>query len=404
MTEQTEPDMTDPNEPSKRVEVAREYERVNVFAYFDVLLKWKRFLIVNLSLTILLSGIVVFLLPQYYKSTASILPPKGQGMSNPLSGASTLLKSISGVEKLSDMLSHSPGVYNYLAILKSRSSMEAVVKKFDLVRVYDVKHASMEEAIKELESNVSFDVQPEENITIEVLDKDPQRAANIANYFVDMLNEISIKLGTQEARQNREFIEKRVTKVYEDLRTAEDQLMHYQEKSGMLIVPDENSSGISAIAELYALKAKKELEKDILERTTSADNPALMQLRIELQEVEKKVKDIPEIGVESLRLYRQVAIQQKILEYVLPLYEQAKVDEQKDIPVILVLDKAIPAERHDRPKRMIIVLSVAILALLLQSFMIFLMEAFLARERGSGKFERKLDQTVTSIARRYRVK
>ena len=80
------------------------------------------------------------------------------------------------------------------------------------------------------------------------------------------------------------------------------------------------------------MKAKKEIEVGILRRTVSADDVRLKQAELELRELERKLSTFPGVGIESLRLYRDLAIQQKIIEFLVPLYEQAKVDEQKDVP------------------------------------------------------------------------
>ena len=331
----------------------------------DLLFRWRKFIYVNVIIVIVGATVISFLLPKWYDATASILPPKEESSLNPLGAASALLQGVgSSLQKIGSMATNS-AAYNYLAILNSRSVMEAVVDKFDLFEEYGIADSSMERAIKELESNCSFEVQEEDYITIDVLDRDPQRAADMANYFVDMLNAVSIRLGTQEARDNREFIEQRVNQVYRDLHKAEDSLRAFQERSQILIVPDENASGLSAVAELYGMKAKMEIEVGVLERTVSSDNPVLAQDRIELQELNKKVAEIPAAGIGTLRLYREVMIQQKILEYVLPLFEQAKVDEHKDVPVILVLDKAVKPERKDKPKRALIIVISALSSLLL---------------------------------------
>jgi len=378
-------------------------QEINLLDYLAVLVKWRRFLVINVALFTLLAIVLVLIVPRSYKSTASILPPKDQGVFNPLGAASSLLKGITSAQGPGSRLGQNPGVYNYLAILKSRGSMEEVVRKFNLVEVYDVPNKSVEKAIKELESNVNFDIQPEENITIETYDKDPQRAAAIANQFVEILNSISIRLGTQEGKNNREFIERRLATINRDLHAAEESLKTYQEKSGVLILPEQSNASVSAVAELYAMKVKKEIEVGILERGSTKDNPVLQHLKTELQEINKKVDMLPEAGIETLRLYREVAIQQKILEYVVPLYEQAKVDEQKNVPVILVLDNAVPAERPDKPKRVIIVLVVFILAFLIQAFLIFFFESFRSRASNVNVIEDKLNRAIVSIAKRYRV-
>jgi tyrosine-protein kinase Etk/Wzc len=374
----------------------------NSIRYVGILLRWKRFIIINFIVVFLLATGISFLLPKWYKSTASLLPPKQPDLFSSLGSSSSMLKGISGLSKLGGLGQRSD-VYNYFAILKSRTTMEAVIRKFNLISVYDVSDSSMEKAIKELEGNTEFEEQPDDNITIVVYDKDPVRAADMANYFVEVLNEVSTRLGTQEARSNREFIEARVAKIYKDLHQAEDSLRAFEEKSPVMVFPDENSSGLSSVAELFAMKAKKEIELGILERTVSPDNPELMRYRIELSEINKKVVHIPETGIGALRLYRQVVIQQKILEFVLPLLEQAKVEEKKDIPSTLVLDRAVPAERKSRPQRVLIVFLSTFFAFTFSILLIFFMHGVQQLDSENSALARKMQKNINALIRLYRI-
>lgn len=317
--------------------------------------RWRRFIVINVLAAAVVSVVVSLVLPKWYRSSASILPPKDQDLLNPLGAAGSVLRGLSlGGRRVGG---GSLGPYNYLAILKSRSALDSVARKFNLTEVYDVD-TSMEEAVKELKDNTSFELQDDDYITIEVFDRDPQRAADMANHFVDVLNSMSLRLGTREAGNNREFIERRLEASRADLRKAEDALRAYQERSKMIVIPDQTpSASVGGVAELYGMKAKKEIELAILRKSVSADDPAIRQLELELREVDRKLESFPEIGIESIRLYRDVVIQQKIVEFLLPLFEQAKVDEQKDVPVLLVLDRAVKAEKKSKPIRSLIVLA-----------------------------------------------
>jgi len=296
------------------------------------------------------------------------------------------------------------GAYNYFAILGSRTVLESVVDRFDLINVYDSRDSSMEKAIEELEDNVLFEEQEDEYVTITAFDRDPQRAADISNFFVERLNEISINLGTEEARNNRQFIERQLASTKGLLRASEDSLRAYQEKTGTIIVVDPSGSSSSPIAELYAVKARKEIELAILRRTASSDNALVRQLELELSEIDKKVATYPVLGIESLRLYREVAIQQKILEFLVPLYEQAKVDEQKDVPVLLVLDHAVPAEYKAKPKRALIVVVICFIAFLSLSALILFLNNLYALERKPTEIETLFVRIGDRILATYRMK
>jgi uncharacterized protein involved in exopolysaccharide biosynthesis len=373
----------------------------NFIKYISILLQWKRFILINFIGVTLLAILISFLLPKWYKSTASLLPPKQPDIFGSLGGSSSILKGLGSIGKLSG-LGQKSSAYNYFAILHSRTTMENVVRKFDLISVYDISDSSMEKAVKVLDGNVSFEEQTDDNITIEVYDKDPIRASNMANYFVEVLNEVSTRLGTQEAKSNREFIESRVSDTQQNLRQAEDSLREFQEHSGMIITPEQTTSA-DAVAALYASKVKMEVEVAIMENNVIANNPTLIQKKLELRELNKKISTIPQIGLKSFRLFRDVAIQQKILEFLIPIYEQARIEEQKDLPVLLVLDKAIPAERKTKPQRALIVFLASSLSFFFFILLAFLFHGLAQRKDELHSLERKLYNYARWIAAYYKV-
>lgn len=373
------------------------------FLYFlEIFIAWRKFILINVILTAVLVSGITLLLPNYYKSTASILPPKQQDIFGSAVGASSLLKGLSGGSKLLGGLGKTSGTYNYLAILKSRTTMDAVINKFHLLQVYGFDENEREKAIKMLEENTAFEVQDDENITIDVYDKDPQRASDMANYFVSLLNITGIQLGTQEAKNNREFIERRLIQCREDLRKSEEALKVFQEKKEIFISDNEKASSIMAYADLYALKAKKEIEIAVLEKTVSPDNQSLKQLRSELSEISKKVSTFPQSGLEGIRLYREMLIQSKLLEFLLPIYEQAKIDEQKDVPVLLIIDNAVPANKKAKPHRSFIVILVTFFVFAISMVMAFSMHRIMSDE-SHIEIENKLRQYIAKVLSFYKM-
>jgi hypothetical protein len=83
---------------------------------------------------------------------------------------------------------------------------------------------------------------------------------------------------------------------------------------------------------------------------------------------------MPDLGGEYIRRFREVEIQYKILQFITPLYEQAKVEEKRQTPSVLVLDKAGPAERKSKPKVSLYTLIAFVVSLLLTLLIIFFLE------------------------------
>ena len=400
------------------------------FDYLYILVKRRRFLFKTVLGAGILIAVISLLMPNWYMATASVLPPKRPGGLLSLlegSGFSSLLRNIPGI---SGKLSGGQEAYSYLAILQSRTVLERVVHKFDLMTVYEISDSSMDKALKALRNNVTFDFAAEGNIVITVLDQDPQRAADMANYFVELLNERSVQLGTQEARSNREFVERRFQQNQHDLKNAEDSLKAFQQRYGIYALPEQTAGAIKAASVLKAEADAKEIELGIVRRSFGDENARVQALRLELSEINRKMgemkfgtadwyndrslnlfvpfKDVPEIGAEYVRRFRDFEVQNRMMEFLLPLYEQAKIDEQKDTPVVLELDKAVAPERKSKPRRSLIVLTCMAIALMFGTTWIFVQEIYerekdtnpkisaIAEEIKRGTFYRKIARRIRS--------
>ncbi len=355
---------------AKRVDSTNgEMREIRLLDYAFVVVKWRKivFWLVGTSLIVSLV-LLFFILPRWYKSTAVIMPPQQKSQFS----VSSVLRSVVplgglGLGKASDEM------YNYMAILQSRTCLEEIVRRFDLKNRY--KETRTEDAIKSLLGNVEIQLARDDVVLeVTVYDTDSLVAANMANAFVDVLNTEYLTLMTQEAKSNREFLEGRYRENVKALTEAEDAWKAYQEKTGTLITIDPSSAGISGVVELYATKAKKEIELGVIKRSIGVDNPAYQKAEVELQAIDAKLRNIPDIGIESLRLYRDVAIQQKVMEILFPLVEQAKIEEHRDTPTILVLDRAVPAEKPAKPRRILVTALVMLCTLIVSVFVVFIVD------------------------------
>jgi uncharacterized protein involved in exopolysaccharide biosynthesis len=316
----------------------------------------RRFVLVSSLVIAVSSAIVVFLLPVLYESTVTFVPPRESGVLSSLGSLSTALREFAPLRAIGGIGGAKGTSYNYLSILGSRYAKEAMVRKFDLMRVYNVSDSSMEKTMKELEDNYSVTIAEEGHISVTVQDTDPVRAAAMANEFIEILNRANTDLNLQSATKYREFVEGNVKEAKDSLRISEEAYKRFQKGSGGVAVPEDVQGGAKAVAELYSERAVRELEVQFLSKVMGSDNPELAKKKLELQILNQKVASIPDLGLEQLRLYRNLVIQSKILEVLIPLYEQARMEEKKDVPSVGVLDRAMPAEKKSKPKRMLIVL------------------------------------------------
>ena len=179
---------------------------VNLLDYLVVITKYRKFVLRFVALSVLLAAIVLFLfMSKWYKATAVIMPPKQQNslglLSSVLRSGTSSLRSLGLGGPVSDEL------LQYQAILKSRRCMDAVIDRFDLIHVYSA--STKYDAVKELDNNMTIALGKEE-VSLEIImyDTDSVRVAEMANYFVELLNKIHIEMATAEARSNRQFLER----------------------------------------------------------------------------------------------------------------------------------------------------------------------------------------------------
>lgn len=390
--------------------------------FLIVLVKWRKIIFWNTFIVTIAVLIFSLFLDNWYTSKASILPPKKKGgLFGDVAGFSTAIKDIS--KTLGRLGSTSDEAYNYLALLKSRSASELVIKNFDLRNVYEIDDDKpFEDVLKELESNVNFSVEDEGNVSISVQDKNPSKAAAMANFYVKILNEMSINLSTQEARNNRIFIEKRYNQLLVDIKSVEDSMKFFSQKYNIYGIEEQTKAAITVAAELKSQIEMNQIELDMMKISLEETHPLVIQKQLQINSMKTKLKEmkfgenitateffipfkeIPEVGIKYLRIRRDFEMQTKLMEFLLPIYEQAKIEEQKEIPVVLILDSAVPAEKKSSPKRSLIVVAAFLLSLFFSASYVLVRNSFSEIKNHPERYQKLREGIIIPLKNTFRSK
>ncbi len=334
--------------------------------------KKRKFIFWNTFGFAVLSIIISLVLPKWYASKAIIIS-SGSSTSNFLSMLSGIPMGNFGLSALNEDIS------NYIAILETRTVRENVVRKFDLINRYDSK--DLEFAMDALSQNVELKVSEEGSLIITVLDKDPVVAKDITNEFILQLDEVNRRLSSEKGHFNREFLEERLMQNRDDLKIAENELNNFQETYGLIDVPSQVTLAIETYTQIYAKMVEANIQYEIARSTYSSADPKVLQLlkmKTELNNLldemvthgdDKQVllafKDLPDLGLEYARMYREIELQSKIMEFLLPQYEQARMEETKNIPSLQIIDKPYVALNKTKPQRSLIVIATTFMAFIL---------------------------------------
>ncbi len=333
------------------------------------------------SLCALLGVAVALLLPPMFTGKTVLMPPQQQQ-----SAAASALASLGGLAGLAGLATgiKSPDD-TYVALLKSDRLTDVLIKAFDLKNRYESKYLA--DARKEFASNTRVTADKKSGlITVEVDDKDPGVAANMANRYVEELRKLLGTLAVTEAQQRRTFFEQQVTRGKEQLAQAEFSFKQAQQKSGMQVTQALAESGVRASVELRVQIASREVQVGALRGTyATAQNPDVIRLTSELSALRGQLDRLEKgsqansspaqgaaaptksnaDGQEAVRAYRDVKVQEAILEVMVRQYELARVDEAREGPLVQQVDVARPAERRTSPKRTLIVAVSLLLGFLL---------------------------------------
>jgi uncharacterized protein involved in exopolysaccharide biosynthesis len=310
---------------------------------------------------------ISFAVPPTFTATVKFLPPQQQQ-----SAAASMLASLGG---LGGLAGAAAGLKNpadqYLAFMKSNSVQDALIERFKLQERYEKKFK--DDTRKELNENTRASSGKDGIITIQVDDKDPKFAADLANAHVDELQKLLAKLAVTEAQQRRAFFEKQLSQVKEKFTEAEQALRATGVSSSVL--KSNPTSALAAVAGLKAQVTAQEVKVGAMRGYLAETAPDFKQAMTELAnlraQLAKQEKDEPAAAAgqgDYVAKFREFKYQETLFELFARQFEMAKVDESREGAVIQVLDAAQPPERKSKPKKALI----AIIATLAAGFALLL--------------------------------
>lgn len=332
--------------------------------YLIVILKWKR-VVAGLTLAfVAIAALVVFLIPPVYVARTRILPPDTDNAA----ASAQILGQLGGAAFPGALLGKKSMNDLYMGLLQSRTVLDRMVDRFRLMDVYRVSYR--EDARKRLQKalHVASD-RKSSVISIGVEDRDPKRAAQMANAFVEELKRLTQELALTEASQRRLFFEEKLKESKEAVVRSEEAMRGYQEQTGAIEMKEQAKAIIESVAKLRAEIASKQVQLKVLRTYSMPQNPDLQKTEEELRGMKEQLGrlegrgggnsavllssgNVPAAGTGYVRKMRDLKYSETLFELLAKQYEVAKIDESRSGAPIQVIDKALVPEKKDRPKRL----------------------------------------------------
>jgi tyrosine-protein kinase Etk/Wzc len=339
--------------------------------YYMDILKHRRAIVYAAGTAFVLSLIFSLLLPKMYMATAVVLPPRDDhpGLVSLLSGIDDPLSGLAG-----SLIGNQSSAELYAGIMRSRSVADRLIKKFKLKEVYDLKY--IEDVYEKLADRSTIMVSRKDRlIIVSVVDRDRQRAADMANAYVEMLDRINRELNITQGKRKRQFLEERLKKVRADMDNAEQDLKAFQEKHHVVAIEEQAKAAIQGAAEIKAQIIEAQTELEIFKQFGTEKQAEAVMLRAKIEELKRQLEsigqgeetqttgpdkshggkgsdfyipfnDLPRLGMQFMRLTREAKIQGKLFELLVAQYEMAQIEEARDVGTIHVIDHAVAPEKN----------------------------------------------------------
>ncbi len=395
-----------------------EEDDIDLLTLWRTLVKRKRFLFLVVATVFIFSLIISFSLPNVYRATTSLLP------SEESSSAANLIASQipSGLVGLAGgALGMKSQTDRWMGILNSRTVFDGIITQFDLKKIYEEETVS--ETRLRLKQAVHFRKSRERILSISVEDQDPERAAAMANAFVEALDKINREIVMTSGRRTRAFIEGRLEEAKTALEQSEEMLKVFQETNGAVKLEAQSEAMIDAMGTIKGRLLSKEIALKTLLSYATLQNPQVTLLKTEIAELKRalltletgndKAADtssglfiptnrLPDLGLQYLRLLRDVKIDETLYGLLTEQYEIARIQEAKDSSTVQVLDVALLPEKPEKPKKKLIVISATLLAGLIAFVGIFFLEYLENAKRNENNRERAEKPKMDLIRKKWR--
>lgn len=367
--------------------------RENWIPTLRVLWNRRTYLVRAAGVGLMLSALLAFAIPKRYTTSTRLMPPDPQSTSGMMMLAGMAEKAGTGLGSMAgDLLGLKSSGALFVGMLQSQTIQDRLVEQFELKKVY--RKQLLLDARTQLSQNTGIQEDRKSGIiTITVTDQSPQRAAAIANAYVNELNAMVAQLSTSSAHREHMFLEDRLQSVKRDLDDAETQLAQFSSKNNTIDIEQQEKAMLEATSTLAGQLIAAQSELEGLRQIYTDDNARVRSLNARVGELRKELdklsgqpgvgqtgntwpptlseadptrvsanmpypstRNLPLLGVKYADYYRHTKIQETVYELLTEQNELAKVEEAKETPSVKVLDPAEIPEKKSYPPRLIVML------------------------------------------------
>ena len=186
----------------------------------------------------------------------------------------------------------------------------------------------------------------------------------MANGYLEALDRFNVEKRNTTAQRTRIFLQTRTQETDSLLRASETALRRYQEQHRTVAPPNAGSADVQAAADVMSRKLMLQVRLGILRGYLSEDSDQVTQVKTELEQLERRLRSIPELQGDLLRLIRDTKVYEQLYLLLTAELEQARIRETMNTPTVQLLDRAVPPERPSWPRKGLLTAAAGLVAML----------------------------------------
>lgn len=380
-------------------------EELTLLDVFNILWSNKLMIIGTTFVFAAVTAIYALTLPFTYRAECRILPPQRSS-----GGMAGLAASLGGLADFVGLPRATTSGRLMLGILQGDSVVDAIIDRFNLMEEYseDIRVIVRGKVLGKLDADEDS---KSGIVSVACIDKDPQRAADLANAFVDELQKKLRELALSDTLENKAFFETQLIQAQQELQEAEEAMIAYQQSSGIIAFEAQTQSLIASISSLRNQIATKNVEITTLSSYTRKDNPRLRLAQTQLDAMNKELRrleeeqrrsdtrrsalsgdlisslsQLPELGLEYQRKVRDLRFATAKYELMFRQYENAKLSEAGEFSALSIVDRATPPDWRYGPRRTRMVIIATMAGGALSVFLAFLFAHIRAVRESRGEY------------------
>ncbi|MBI2794123.1 MAG: hypothetical protein HYX66_05670 [Ignavibacteria bacterium] len=328
----------------------------------------KKWIILIISFVSAVAAYIISLqLPVYYKASINCVPSREDNSLIPTSGGGigAALKDF-GLTQLGGSGENS---YNFIVVLFTRTIRDSMINRFNLAEEYEIDRKKMSLVRSEFESNLEVEYKPEGNYEITIWSRDKDRAVQMCSEFVRYANDIANRIKQADAIKTTKYLQARIKSIDSLYAILSDTLVYYSKTYKIFSPLDQSKATATALASAKSDLLKQEAILGILERSYGAADPQVGVQRELVKNLQRQYDDLiakpgmsgdvslsqmTGISAHYMKISAELEGLAKLKAFLLPTLEQMQLDINRTAPALLVVDQPIPADKKDRPKRLLI--------------------------------------------------